>query len=167
MLYRLREQEGVAMKKDGFADSGSSPPRRIRYRALPEPDKLNPHRMFTLPKDGRLTPELRWILTNGHCHSFALALHLVTGWPLVGIYDNGLRHVLCQRPDWVIVDARQAHPSTRARLLSPLERFRLWQRGDGWLKPVHRLLTPFAQDRVEELGQQDRDFHEYKYPGAV
>jgi hypothetical protein len=64
---------------------------------------------FELPEDGKLTPRLRWVLMNGHCHSFALAIHHLADWPLVArIADGEIEHVLCQTPDGRLVDAESA-----------------------------------------------------------
>ena len=39
-----------------------------------------------------LTPEVEHILTHGQCHAFAVALHEILGWPIVGCYGAGSCH---------------------------------------------------------------------------
>jgi hypothetical protein len=38
-----------------------------------------------LPDDGEITEDVITAFMNGHCHSFALAMHQETGWPIMGI----------------------------------------------------------------------------------
>jgi len=115
---------------------------------------------FELPEGAKLTPELCWVLMNSHCHSFALALHRLTDWPLVAKVTNGeLEHVLCQMPDGRLVDAQctMKYPEEQLLDLSSDPGLRVLHSGyeflskDGWLKSVEDVLTPFAQQRLEEL----------------
>ena len=140
-------------------------------------DALERQREFELPADGKLTPELRWVLSSGHCHSFALALCEVTGWDMVGIVTkNGLQHVYV-RPepeDGLLIDAISSkrwaldlfnHPSGRGfQSLHPAYNF---SRRRGWLKACEKLLIPFAEHRIEELqAEPEGTFHGCIYPFA-
>jgi hypothetical protein len=47
------------------------------------------------------------IFTRGHCHSFALAVHELTGWPIVGLfvdYDSMAWHCVNRTPDGRLFD---------------------------------------------------------------
>ena len=118
---------------------------------------------FELPTDGKLTPQLRWVLMNSHCHSFALAIHRLTSWPIVGKVTNGeIEHVLCQMPDGRLLDAEVATKYSEElfdlssdpgyRLLPPNFEFLAKV---GWLNSVEGVLIPFAQTRIEEVKQEN------------
>lgn len=128
---------------------------------------------FELPKDGKLTPQLRWVLMNGHCHSFALAIRHLTGWPLVAkITDANIDHLLCQMPVGKLVDAEAATEYPKELFESPsspgsrrLHSGYEFLPKDGWLKSVEDALIPFARRRLEELEQQGGDkFQPSEYP---
>ncbi|MGB7602089.1 MAG: hypothetical protein WBM24_17405 [Candidatus Sulfotelmatobacter sp.] len=123
---------------------------------------------FTLPPDGKLTSELRWVLLNGHCHSFALALNRLTGWKLTGrimgdMHQDGLEHIYCLKEPCVLVDAQvcqrfeaecfinlhQWYEGRSGFLEVPLT-FHFRQSSD-WLKPQVEKMIPFAQERLREL----------------
>lgn len=115
-----------------------------------------------LPDDGDLTPEARWVFTNGHCHSFALALRKLTGWKLVA--QEGPRgvvlHVLVARADrspLVVVDAAKSLvlPQRGPNILG----FHCKFRGRGWLKPEVEKLMPFALRRLEEIQHESGNAH--------
>ena len=38
---------------------------------------------ITVSLDGKLTPVIRWLFTNGQCHALAVALHELLGWRIV------------------------------------------------------------------------------------
>jgi len=128
---------------------------------------------FELPEHGNLTPQLRWVLMNGHCHSFALAIHRLTDWPIVGRIKYGkVEHVFCQMPDRRLVDAEFAarwpqedfdvRRGLGFRVLPPDVEF---LPKDGWLKSIEDVLIPFAKTRIEEVTQEDGEsFHYSKYP---
>ncbi len=108
---------------------------------------------FELPNYGKITPQLRWVLMNSHCHSFALAIHRLTSWPLVGKVTNGeIEHVLCQMPDGRLLDAEVAmkypeepfslNSDPGFRLLPPDFEFLA---EDGWLRSVEDVLNPFVK----------------------
>jgi hypothetical protein len=128
---------------------------------------------FELPEDGKLSPQLRWVLTNGHCHSFALALHRLTNWPIVGRIRHGkVEHVFCQMPDGRLVDAEclMILPEELSDARSDPE-FHALHLGseflpeDGWLNSVEDVLIPFAQTRLEELTRENGEtFHYASYP---
>lgn len=118
---------------------------------------------FELPNYGKLTPQLRWVLMNSHCHSFALAIHSLTRWPMVGKIAGGeIEHVFCQMPDGKLADAEGAakwpeelfglNSDPGYRLLPPNFEFLA---KDGWLKSVEGVLIPFAQTRIEEVKQEN------------
>jgi hypothetical protein len=129
---------------------------------------------FELPRDGKLIPQLRWVLTNGHCHSFALALHRLTNWPMVGRIKQGkVEHVFCQMPDGRLADAEclmkwpeelfDACSDPRLRVLPP-GGFQ-FSAEDGWLRSVEDVLIPFAQARLEELTRENGEtVHYASYP---
>jgi len=131
---------------------------------------------FELPEGAKLTPELCWVLMNSHCHSFALALHRLTDWPLVAKVTNGeLEHVLCQMPDGRLLDAEVAtkYPEELFDVSSD-SGFRLLPPGfefpakDGWLKSVEDVLIPFAHTRLEEVTQENREtVHTPVYPFSI
>ena len=118
---------------------------------------------FELPEDCKLTPQLRWVLMNSHCHSFALAIHRLTSWPMVGRVTNGvIEHVLSQMPDGRLLDAEVATKYPEELFgLSSVPGFRLlppkfeFLAKDGWLKSVEGVLIPFAQTRIEEVKQEN------------
>lgn len=128
---------------------------------------------FELPEDGNLTPQLRWVLVNGHCHSFALAIHHLTDWPLVAkIADGEIDHVHCQMPDGRLLDAEVAaiYPEDAFDPGSD-PGFQVLPSGfefpaeDGWLKSIEDVLIPFAQMRLEEVKHEsDETFHYAAYP---
>lgn len=125
-----------------------------------------------LPSNGKLTPQLRWVLLNGHCHSFALAVHRLTNWPLVGKIAHGeIEHVFCQMPDGRLVDAEGAKCPEELFDLSTDLRLQVLPSGfeflakDGWLKSVEDVLIPFARTRLEEVRQENgEEFHVSEYP---
>ena len=129
---------------------------------------------FELPKDGRLTAQLRWVLMNSHCHSFSLAIQRLTDWRLVAKVTNGeIVHVLCQMSDARLVDAECTMKYPEEELFDPSNDpgFRLLPPGfeflakDGWLKSIEDVLIPFAQTRIEELEDEiDEVFHMSEYP---
>lgn len=41
---------------------------------------------YDLKDDGTIDDSASEVFTHGHCHSFAYALHRLTGWQLVGLY---------------------------------------------------------------------------------
>jgi hypothetical protein len=150
----------------------------INYRNI-----LRKIEKFPLPSDGRFTPELRWVLTNGHCHSFALALNRVTCWKLMGKitaycdYSDGLDHLYCMKEPGVLVDANNLH-RFNAEFFIDLHQ---WQRGCsgflevplnypfrssvGWLAPQVDKLVPFAEERVRELETETiPTVHPIEYP---
>ena len=128
---------------------------------------------FELPDSGKLTPQFRWVLTNGHCHSFAQALLRLTSWPMVGRIKQGkVEHVFCQMPDGRLVDAEGSTKYPKESFdLDSGPGFRLlpydfqFSAGDGWLKSVEEVLIPFAHERLEELKQEDDEtLHPTQYP---
>jgi hypothetical protein len=128
---------------------------------------------FELPENGQLTPQLRWVLVNGHCHSFALAVHGLTNWPMVGRIAHGeIEHVLCQMPDGMLVDAEGATKCPEELFdLSSDPGFQVLPPGfeflakNGWLKSIEDVLVPFAQTRLQEVRQENgEEFHESEYP---
>jgi hypothetical protein len=128
---------------------------------------------FELPDNGKLTPQFRWVLTNGHCHSFAQALQRLTSWQMVGRIKQGkVEHVFCQMPDGRLVDAEltvkrqgerlNAWRGLRFRFLPPNFHF---SAEDGWLSSIENVLIPFAQTRLEELKRESgEEFHFSEYP---
>lgn len=118
---------------------------------------------FELPNDGKLTPQVRWVLMNSHCHSFALAIRRLTRWPLVGkTADGEIEHVFCQMPDGRLLDSEVAtkYPAELFGLRSD-PGFRLlppdfeFLAKDGWLNSVEGVLIPFAQTWIEEVKQEN------------
>jgi hypothetical protein len=114
--------------------------------------------LFELPKNGELTPQMRWVLMNGHCHSFALALNKLAKWPIVAKHDSdAIIHVYCRRPKpKALVDAGGTIPirGTLSRNFRPLTDYRLLET-DGWLKPEVDLVMPFAESRLKEIESED------------
>ena len=59
---------------------------------------------YRIRDEGVITDEAERVFTCGHCHSLALALNKITGWPLVGMFhvsdrDDGVAsHVGVQSP---------------------------------------------------------------------
>lgn len=51
---------------------------------------------------------VKHVFTNGHCHSFAMALRSLTDWPLFGLFgpfdDDMPSHVVVQAPSGTLVD---------------------------------------------------------------
>ena len=41
-----------------------------------------------LPDDGSIDDNVERAFTNGHCHSFALAVHGMTNWPIMGLIST-------------------------------------------------------------------------------
>jgi hypothetical protein len=57
-----------------------------------------------LPVDAE-QKDIKWLFTNGHCHSLALALNKLTNWPLYGFFAKGImHHVTVLNPDGRYVD---------------------------------------------------------------
>jgi hypothetical protein len=109
-----------------------------------------------MPDDGTLTPEARNVFSNGHCHSFALALSQLTGWPVVGLIAPDGRtvgHVLCLKPDGMLVDIREEYRGGNNPAMLRSMAGCKW-RGKGWLKPDVAAALPFAQARLREMGVQ-------------
>lgn len=59
-----------------------------------------------LLEPGVIDDQARIVFGRGHCHSLALAIHELTGWPLAGMYDfhGTLSHVLVWMPDGMLLD---------------------------------------------------------------
>ena len=109
-----------------------------------------------LPDDGTLTAEAREAFSNGHCHSFALALRQLTGWQIMGLIGPDRRtvtHVYCRKPDGVTyVDIKGECETDSLAMLRDLTGCKF--RGKGWLKPDVAAALPFAQARLKEMGVQ-------------
>jgi len=110
---------------------------------------------FELPEDGRLTAQLRWVLMNSHCHSFALAIQRLTDGQLVAkVTNREIVHILCQLPDGRLVDAEctMKYPEEELFDLSSDLGLRVLHFGyeflpkDGWLKSVEDVLFPFCSE---------------------
>ena len=60
--------------------------------------------VYRIRKDGVITDQAKHAFTHGHCHSLALALNKITGWPLIGLFhpvddEDGIpSHVGVQSP---------------------------------------------------------------------
>lgn len=65
---------------------------------------------------------------EGHCHSFAVALHRITGWPLWGAWktsddgdeDGRLVHIAVEHPDGQLIDANGKAPVREREQLSQI-----------------------------------------------
>lgn len=59
-----------------------------------------------LPDDGRITPEVEHVFSNGQCHALALAIHEATGWQMVALdfWQDIPNHVLVRMPDGRLLD---------------------------------------------------------------
>lgn len=103
-------------------------------------------------------------INNGHCHSFAVALSLLTGWAVVGEHYQGRRqvsHVYCMMNDnETLVDCRHTMKAAYTWPLTMLgfPRYRHGElvlgykfKGKGWLPLKVDELMPFAKSRVAEL----------------
>jgi hypothetical protein len=123
--------------------------------------------MFDLPEYGVLTPQVRWVLLNGHCHSFALALRRLTNWPLVGRCDGrAVGHVFCARPNpLTLIDAAGTlvYDEEIMQPIRGLDGYKF--AGKRWLKPEVDAVMPFAESRLKELQREDGSkFYPQKYP---
>ncbi len=70
-----------------------------------------PTRVVRLPPDAikELRGSFGAIFADGQCYAFAAALHLGTGWPLVGLMDGEvIRHTGVRGKDGLIYDVRGA-----------------------------------------------------------
>jgi hypothetical protein len=113
-----------------------------------------------LNKDGtgRLNHNASVVFTRGHCHSLALALHKLTGWPIFGVgysWDSGEpAHCVVYCPeldDYVDIDG----PSVIKRFpgvkitgeLTPLS-IELFE---TYFRPDQELAVPFAKTVLNKL----------------
>lgn len=88
---------------------------------------------ISIDADGRLIDDnARYAFTRGQCHAFALAVHKMTGWEMLGVnwpgedYDNEPGHVLTVTPDGQFFDiwglkAAEYQEMVHRRLRYPLD----------------------------------------------
>ena len=65
--------------------------------------------LWELPSDGSINDEVFEAFTTGHCHSLALALNKLTGWPIYGAgapwdTEDSPAHVFVKHPSGRFVD---------------------------------------------------------------
>ena len=72
--------------------------------------------LYELPADGTINRNAEHAFTRGQCHAFALAMHRLTGWQLIGLFEDKWEwrdylegvdtpgHVVVQSPDGHYVD---------------------------------------------------------------
>lgn len=111
-------------------------------------------------QDGVIDAEAKYAFTRGHCHSLALALHKITGWPLVGLFPEFNpyipTHIVVRSPrglldieglgadlEWVGRRACNAVDMTEASVA------RLYAEPDCYLEPEIDVAMPFAQRLLE------------------
>jgi hypothetical protein len=66
---------------------------------------------ITVSLDGKLTPVIRWLFTNGQCHALAVALHELLGWRIV-VAINGRgeeTHFFTVTPEGKYADIHSLH----------------------------------------------------------
>ena len=112
--------------------------------------------------------EVRDVFSHGQCHSFALALHKLTGWPLFAMYEKNTsraHHVVVQHPsgDFVDVEGLGAFDRWQEEWENCLElrsvrpgQIRYWVRqrnenGSGYFPTNVRGALPFAEDVLANL----------------
>ncbi len=123
--------------------------------------------LFDLPENGVLTPQVRWVLMNAHCHSFALALSRLTNWSLVGTrHGRAVDHVFCARPDpLTLIDAAGTLVYDE-EIMPPIRELDGYKfAGKSWLRLEVDAVMPFAESRLKEIEREDaRAFYSQEYP---
>ena len=107
---------------------------------------------------GILDDAARQAFTKGHCHSLALAIHQLTGWPIKGAgynsYESPL-HTLNYDPTskrYVDVDGRSSRPGYGFKITHSRVRVQDVKTFDGYLKPDVKVALPFAKSLLRDLG---------------
>ena len=109
-----------------------------------------------LKKDGVVTT-----FTFGHCHSLALAIHELTGWPLVGLYrlyrpwsnmEETPDHVVVKTPKGKLLDISgldnvRGYSGEVKFTKDEVERFR------DYRKPDTKMARPFAVVLLRSISQ--------------
>lgn len=96
----------------------------------------------TLPLDGVVNEFVVHIFKSGQCHSLALALHDILGWPIMGMYshyggDRHTSHYMVRCPSGCIGDVEGIRQTDSARR---------WVNPDTLRRPHHRNFLPAAHD---------------------
>lgn len=120
----------------------------------------------TLSLDGRIDRDVISVFTSGHCHSFALAMHKLTGWKMVAVclpgeyidvptVDEAPSHVMVQHPSGKYVDIhgfRDPHtdyPSVR-RMASVSRKDIMGFR--GYYSPNIKIAMPYVHTVLSKIG---------------
>ena len=96
-----------------------------------------------------------YALTNGNCHSLAVALHLATGFPIVAFFPNEndtdeddedyserVQHFAVLSPEDIVLDGDGAQP-----LDEVLDRT-LWEANEGWT--IDQLIAQIDKENQQE-----------------
>ena len=109
--------------------------------------------------------EVKYIFTHGHCHSLALAIHSLTGWPLVFNHHSAesVGHVAVRKPDGKILDIvgewtddgfESEYYGQGTRLATPADVYRMVGRG-AYLTPEPVNAIPFARLLLWRYSKKD------------
>jgi hypothetical protein len=112
----------------------------------------------TLPVEvsdkGEIDHKAELVFHGGHCHSLALALHMITGWPLFGLKGDpndpkDIEHVLIESPKGFLdVNGLNFEAPYDKQCIVPMKaedvESETWQSNMGYLTPEPEKALPFA-----------------------
>lgn len=116
---------------------------------------------------------IEFVFTRGHCHSLALALHKLTGWPLVGLFDGNApkgcaSHVCVLTPENKVLDIGGADADHRWEYFCNVEkiteaRIKEWEdmrelEGHGYTRRNVEGAIPFAKRVLRQYLKTQKKF---------
>ena len=100
--------------------------------------------------------EVRQVFTAGNCHSFALAVSKLTGWPLAAIFrredtDEIASHVFCQKPDgnYFDVNGTQSAEDIESQFRGEIKPINKWHLR-AWNRAWNRTQCGYIPTRVKD-----------------
>ncbi len=146
LFQQVRRCAPISHSRNLRHPSGIQPQVRTRFTYW---GKHHLCRRTALLSPGVLDERATRIFTDGRCHSFATAMHRLTGWKFVGQYREGcLVHLLVLEPrTGLAVDAESGHDMDASyRVLRRKPRL-----NRNWLPLQADDAMPFAKARLDQI----------------
>ncbi len=118
---------------------------------------------ITIDAEGKVVDEnaIR-AFTNGQCHAFALAVHMLTGWEMKGLSRHGEdknspNHCVVVAPDGRLLDIHGKKAAVNAQIMgwenqTPLTKTAIKRGLRYYVKPDVKAALPFARTVLEQEG---------------
>lgn len=119
----------------------------------------------TIKGDGKIDYDVIGIFTSGHCHSFALEMHRVTGWTMVAVelLDESIygpvgeypSHIMVQHPNGKYVDIhgfrepRIDYPMVRRMVPVTKEQIMKFK---GYMRPNTKIAESYVKTVLRKIG---------------